>query len=81
MTKITKTAISATIDTWIVNWLRQQDGKFSKIVNDILKEAIIAKAEEPRRQKTLLELTHSERKAAREAHMKKIFEELGWEDE
>ena len=81
MTKITKTPISATIDTWIVNWLRQQNGKFSSVLNSILKEHIIAKAEEPRRQKTLLELTHSEREAARVAHMKRLYEELGWEDE
>ena len=81
MTKITKTPISATIDTWIVNWIRQQDGKFSSIVNKILKDHIVARAEEPKKQKTLLSMTHREREAAAEAHLKRMYKELGWEDE
>jgi len=81
MTKITKTPISATIDTWIVNWLRQQDGKFSNTINSILKQHIIKRAEEPKKQKSLLELTHSERERAFEARLEKMYSEIGWEDE
>ena len=81
MTKITKTNMAVTVDSWIYNWLSEQNGKRSTIVNNILKEYVIAKAEEPKRQKTLLEMTHSERKAAREAHMKRMYKELGWDDE
>ena len=81
MTKVTKTNMAVTIDSWIYNWLSEQNGKRSTIVNKILKEHIIAVAEEPKKQKTLLELTHSEREAAREAHMKRLYAELGWEDE
>ena len=81
MTKITKTNMAVTVDSWIYNWLSEQNGKRSTIVNNILKEYVIAKAEEPKRQKTLLEMTHSERKAAREAHMKRMYKELGWDEE
>tara|TARA_Y100000401_G_scaffold96901_1_gene84049 strand:+ start:402 stop:623 length:222 start_codon:yes stop_codon:yes gene_type:complete len=73
--------MAVTIDSWIYNWLSEQNGKRSTIVNNILKEYIIAKAEEPRRQKRLLEMTHSEREAIFEAHMKKMYSEMGWEDE
>ena len=73
--------MAVTVDSWIYNWLSEQNGKRSTIVNNILKEYIIAKAEEPKRQKTLLEMTHKERKAAREAHMKRMYKELGCDDE
>ena len=73
--------MAVTVDSWIYNWLSEQNGKRSTIVNNILKEYVIAKAEEPRRQKGLLELTHSERERAIEARLEKMFKEIGWEDE
>ena len=79
MAKSTKTNMAVTVDSWIYNWLSEQNGKRSTIVNKILKEYIIAKAEEPKRQKRLLEMTHSEREAIFEAHMKRIYEELDME--
>ncbi len=80
MGKITKTPISATLDTWIVNWVRQQDGKFSKVVNAILKQHIMSSSEEPKKQKTLLSMSPTQKEAAMEAHMKRLYQELGWED-
>jgi len=77
MGKITKTQISATIDTWVVNWIRSQKTGLSKTINRILKDHIIAAADEPRRQKTLIELTPSERDRSFEAHMKRIYDEIG----
>jgi metal-responsive CopG/Arc/MetJ family transcriptional regulator len=81
MTKITKTNMAVTIDSWIYNWLSEQNEKRSTLVNKILKEYIIDKAEEPKKQKTLLSMTPSQREAAMEAHMKRLYKELGWEDE
>ena len=81
MAKITKTNMAVTVDSWIHNWLSEQNEKRSTLVNKILKKFIIAKAEEPKRQKRLLEMTHSEREAVFEAHMKRIYEELDMEGE
>ena len=81
MAKITKTNIAVTIDSWIYNWLSEQNGKRSKIVNDILKQYIIGIAEEPKKQKGLLELTHSERERAFEARLERMYKEIGWEAE
>jgi len=81
MAKITKTNMAVTIDSWIYNWLSEQNGKRSTIVNDILKQYIIGIAEEPRQQKSLLELTHSERERAFEARLERMYNEIGWENE
>tara|TARA_Y100000401_G_C8155221_1_gene141534 strand:- start:259 stop:504 length:246 start_codon:yes stop_codon:yes gene_type:complete len=81
MSKVTKTPISATIDTWVVNWIREQPEKMSKVINDILKQHIINVAEEPKQQKRLLPLTGRAKQAAFEAHMQRLYQELGWEDE
>ena len=81
MGKVTKTNMAVTIDTWVYNWISQQEGKKSTLVNKILKEYIVNVAEEPKKQKTLLSMTHSERKASFEAHMKRMYEELGWNDD
>jgi hypothetical protein len=80
MGKITKTNMAVTIDTWIYNWISNQEGKKSTLVNKILKDYIIGIAEEPKRQKTLLDMTPSQREKALEAHMNKLYAELGWED-
>lgn len=76
MGKITKTQISATIDTWVVNWIRSQKDSFSKTVNAILKEHIIRFDEEPKSQKTLIELTPEEKRISFEAHMKRVWKEM-----
>ena len=81
MTKVTKTNMAVTIDSWIYNWLSEQNGKRSTIVNKILKEYVIAAADEPKKQKSLLELTHSERERAFEARLEKMYKEIGWDDE
>ena len=73
--------MAVTIDSWIYNWLSEQNGKRSTIVNDILKQYIIGIAEEPRQQKSLLELTHSERERAFEARLERMYNEIGWENE
>ena len=77
MSKVTKTNMAITVDSWIYNWIGEQDGKRSTIVNKILKDHIIAAAEEPRRQKTLIELTPAERDRRFEAHMRRIYDEIG----
>ena len=81
MGKVTKTNMAVTIDTWVYNWISEQDGKKSTLVNKILKDYIINIAEEPKRQNTLLDMTHSERKTSFEANMKRMYEDLGWNDE
>lgn len=73
--------MAVTIDSWVYNWLSEQNEKRSTLVNRILKEHVIKRAEEPKKQKTLLSMTHSEREAAAEAHLKRMYKELGWEDE
>jgi len=76
MAKITKTQISATIDTWVYNWILQQKGKLSGTINEILKAHIVAVAEEPKQQRRLLPMSADEKKEAFEAHMKRLNEHL-----
>ena len=76
MGKTTKTQISATIDTWVYNWILQQDGKLSGTINNILKKHIVDVAEEPLQQKRLLPMSHNEKQAAFEAHMKRLNDHL-----
>lgn len=72
--------MAVTIDTWIYNWISNQEGKKSTLVNKILKDYIIGISEEPKKQKTLLSMSPSQKEAAMEAHMKRLYQELGWED-
>ena len=81
MKKGSKVNLAITVDSWIANWLNEQNEKRSTLINKILKDHIISIAEEPKQQKRLLPLTGRAKQAAFEAHMKRLYSELGWEDE
>jgi len=76
MAKKTKTQISATIDTWVYNWVLQQPGKLSTTINEVLKAHIVSVDEEPKKQKRLFPMNSKERKVAFEAHMKRLNHHL-----
>lgn len=78
MAKVTKTNMAVTVDSWIYQWISEQPNKKSRTVNEILKKHILATDPEPKRQKTLLELKGEDKKKAMEAHMSKVWGEMGY---
>ena len=72
MAKGNKVNIAITLDSWVANWLNEQSEKRSTLINQVIKDHIVATDPESKKQKRLLPMTPADKKIAFEAHMKRL---------
>ena len=69
-----KDALTVTIDRHLHDWIKEKGGNKSRIVNNLLHKQWILEGKKPYLQR------RRPKKLDIDAHMKRLYQEMGWED-